>query len=54
MSLTPEVDAALAQLDRLVALPLAEHVGAFEAIHRQLRLALSDSGEPLGGSPQPA
>jgi hypothetical protein len=39
------VDAVLESLDRLDELPLAEHVGVFEAAHTELRRALDpDTG----------
>ncbi|MDQ4114533.1 MAG: hypothetical protein M3306_26080 [Actinomycetota bacterium] len=39
------VDAVLETLDRLDELPLAEHVGVFEAAHTELRRALDpDTG----------
>jgi hypothetical protein len=39
------VDAVLETLDRLEELPLAEHVGVFEAAHTELRRALDpDTG----------
>ena len=37
----PRVDAALARLDRLDGLPVAEHVGEYDAVHRALQDALT-------------
>jgi hypothetical protein len=36
----PRVDAALARLDTLDELPVAEHVAQFDALHRTLQDAL--------------
>ena len=56
------VDAVLETLDRLDELPLAEHVGVFEAAHTELRRALDpDTGThdaiariaAASGEPQP-
>jgi hypothetical protein len=35
------VDAALARLDRLDDLPVADHVGEYDAVHRALQDALT-------------
>jgi hypothetical protein len=37
----PRVDAALARLDRLDELPVAEHVGEYDTVHRALQDALT-------------
>ena len=37
----PRVDTALARLDRLDELPVAEHVGEYDAVHRALQDALT-------------
>jgi hypothetical protein len=37
----PRVDAALARLDALDELPVAEHVAQFDALHRTLQDALA-------------
>ncbi|MEI7059183.1 hypothetical protein WBG06_25405 [Nocardioides sp. CCNWLW239] len=39
------VDAVLETLDRLGELPLAEHVGVFEAAHTELRRALDPDSQ---------
>jgi hypothetical protein len=41
----PRVDAALARLDRLDELPVAEHVGEYDAVHRALQDALTTIDE---------
>jgi hypothetical protein len=38
----PRVDAALAELDRIAALPPARQVEAFAAVHRELQETLAD------------
>ena len=51
-----KVDEALAPLDGLAGLPVAEHPAVFEQVHRRLREVLGelDSGEPGGaGAPGP-
>lgn len=40
----PGIDARLAPLDELPALPLADHRAAYESVHDDLRAALDDSG----------
>jgi hypothetical protein len=37
----PRVDQALARLDRLDNLPVAEHVGEYDVVHRALQDALT-------------
>jgi hypothetical protein len=44
-SVDPRVDAALARLDRLDELPVAEHVGEYDAVHRALQDALTTIDE---------
>jgi hypothetical protein len=39
------VDAALERLDRLADLPVSEHVGEYDAVHRALQDALSTIDE---------
>jgi hypothetical protein len=41
----PRVDAALERLDRLADLPVSEHVGEYDAVHRALQDALSTIDE---------
>jgi hypothetical protein len=51
-----KVDEALARLDELAELPVAEHPAVFEQVHRRLREVLGelDAGPPGGvGSPGP-
>jgi hypothetical protein len=38
----PSVDAAITELARLDELPISEHVGVYEGLHRQLQDALAD------------
>jgi hypothetical protein len=44
----PRVDAALAELDRIAALPPAEQVEGFAAVHRELQETLADIDGPAG------
>jgi hypothetical protein len=51
-----KVDEALARLDELAELPVAEHPAVFEQVHRRLREVLGelDAGPPGGaGLPGP-
>ncbi|MEU8342479.1 hypothetical protein SAMN05443665_105810 [Actinomadura meyerae] len=49
----PRVDAAVAPLGGLGALPVAEHVRVFEDVHRRLQdlLASADQDEPAPAAP---
>lgn len=44
----PRVDAALAELDRIAALPPADQVAGFGGVHQELQAALAsiDNAEP--------
>ncbi|CAN5561394.1 hypothetical protein BH18ACT8_BH18ACT8_04210 [soil metagenome] len=53
MNTTSRVDAAVAELDRLSELTVAEHVDVFEAIHQQLLECLDTRSEAPGASPEP-
>jgi hypothetical protein len=46
----PRVDAALAELDRIAALPPAEQIEGFTAVHRELQETLADIDGAAGGS----
>jgi hypothetical protein len=41
----PRVDAAIAELDRITALPPAEQVAGFTAVHQELQATLSELDE---------
>lgn len=48
------VDRAVASLDALDGLPVAEHVQVFQRAHEALREALADAGAEDGASPTPS
>jgi hypothetical protein len=44
----PAVDAVLASLEELEAMPVHEHVAVFESAHESLRHALDEAGNEAG------
>lgn len=52
MNTNSRVDAAVAELDRLSELSVAEHVAVFETIHQQLLGRLDTPPEAPGASPE--
>lgn len=44
----PAVDAVLASLEGLEAMPVHEHVAVFESAHESLRRALDEAGDHTG------
>jgi hypothetical protein len=47
----PAVDAVLASLEGLEAMPVHEHVAVFESAHESLRRSLDEAGSGAGDEP---
>ena len=47
----PAVDAVLASLEGLEAMPVHEHVAVFESAHESLRRSLDEAGSGTGDEP---